>query len=148
SKEVARAILDNKDLAADVNTTRYAGLDLKIKTSGAFHFQQVQESLTESDLCLAYYKDIYQYDDQCWLGIYRPDECYTVSFLLDVCNVCQTSRVGQIYTTPWRSLIIKDIRQQDRKGWDIILDRHRINLRHASNELNWQIEDWCEPALK
>ncbi len=22
-----------------------------------------------------------------------------------------------------------------------------MNLRHASNELNWQVEDWCEPAL-
>lgn len=148
SKELESAIMDNKDIAEDDIATLCADLELKIKTSGAFHCQQIQEPLTESDFRLPYYEGFNQYDDKYWLGIYRPDECYTVSFLLDVCNVCQTSRVGQIYTTPWRSLIIKDIRHQDRKGWDIILDKHRINLRHASNELNWQIEDWCEPALK
>src|SRR5690606_3049318 len=148
SKELESAIMDNKDIAEDDIAAVCVDLELKIKASGAFHFQQVQEPLTESDFRLPYYEGFNQYDDKYWLGIYRPDECYTVSFLLDVCNVCQTSRVGQIYTTPWRSLIIKDIRQQDRKEWDIILDKHRINLRHASNELNWQLEDWCEPALK
>jgi rubredoxin len=57
------------------------------------------------------------------------------------------TKVGQLYTTPWKSLIIKGIEAKDRKLWDLILGKHRINVRHASNELNWQIEDLSEEAL-
>ena len=38
-------------------------------------------------------------------------------------------------------LVIKGIEPPDRKYWGRILDRHRINVRHASNELNWQLEN-------
>ena len=31
--------------------------------------------------------------------------------------------------------------------WDYILGRHRINVRHAANELNWQVEDHTEEGL-
>lgn len=148
SKQLETIILDKKDFSEDDVAIICADLESKIKESGQFHFQQQTEPLTESEFRLPYYEGFNKYDDKYWLGIYRPNESYTVSFLLDICNVCQTSRVGQVYTTPWRSLIIKDIRQEDRKEWDVILDKHRINLRHASNELNWQIEDWCERALR
>ncbi len=125
-----------------------ASLEAKVKEAVQFHCQNSARPLVESEFRLPYYEGLNRYDDKFWLGIYRPDETYTVSFLLDVCSACQTSRIGQLYTTPWRSLIIKDIRQEDRTVWDYILDKHRVNLRHASNELNWQLEDWCESALK
>lgn len=31
--------------------------------------------------------------------------------------------------------------------WDYVLGRYRINVRHAANELNWQIEDNSEDGL-
>lgn len=148
SRELEAIILDQKDLSEEEITAICSGLESKIKETERFHFQPQTAPLTESEFRLPYYEGFNRYDDKYWLGIYRPDESYTVSFLLDVCKVCQVSRVGQVYMTPWRSLIIKDIREENRKEWDVVLDKHRINLRHASNELNWQIEDWCEPALK
>src|SRR5690606_7241216 len=123
SRELERMIIDNKMIATDHISTFCAELELKIKSSGKFHFQQPSEPLPEYDFHLPYYEGFNLYDGKYWLGIYRPDESYSVSFLLDVCKVCQASRVGQIYTTPWRSLIIKDILQQDRKDWEDILDR-------------------------
>lgn len=148
SQELENCMLHSSYTSSAQTATLLAELESTIKASGNFHLQQGAEALTEADFRLPYYEGFNPYADKYWLGIYRPDECYTVSFLLDVCKVCQTSRVGQLYTTPWRSIIIKDIHPEDRPAWDRILDRHRINLRHASNELNWQIEDWCEPALK
>lgn len=44
-------------------------------------------------------------------------------------------------------MIIKGIDTADRKLWDLVLGKYRINVRHASNELNWQVEDLSDEAL-
>jgi rubredoxin len=62
--------------------------------------------------------------------------------------VCLDTKVGQICTTPWKSLIIKGIENKDRGLWDALLGKHTINVRHAANELNWQIEDNSEEGLE
>ncbi|WP_262248558.1 rubredoxin domain-containing protein [Parapedobacter soli] len=147
-RQLEKLILQGDGLPKTGVRVRGASLETKVKEAVSFHSQEPGRPLVESEFRLPYYEGFNRYEDKFWLGIYRPDETYTVSFLLDVCDACQTSRIGQLYTTPWRSLIIKDIRQEDRMVWDYILDKHRVNLRHASNELNWQLEDWCEPALK
>ncbi len=147
-QQLETMILNGDGLPKAGDAALAASLEAKVKEMVQFHYQEPVQPLVEAEFRLPYYEGFNRYDEKLWLGMYRPDETYTVSYLLDVCNACQTSRIGQLYTTPWRSLIIKDIRQEDRKVWDHILDKHRVNLRHASNELNWQVEDWCEPALK
>ena len=57
------------------------------------------------------------------------------------------TKIGEIYITSWKSLIIKGIDPQHRYLWDAVLGRFRINVRHAANELNWQVEDHCEDGL-
>jgi rubredoxin len=57
------------------------------------------------------------------------------------------TKVGQLYTTPWKSIIIKNIEKQDRQLWDAILGKYRINVRHSANELAWQVEDNNEDGL-
>ncbi|TAF78646.1 MAG: rubredoxin, partial [Sphingobacteriales bacterium] len=39
------------------------------------------------------------------------------------------------------------INNEDRKYWSTLLNKHRINVRHAANELNWQLEDLCQEAI-
>lgn len=106
-----------------------------------------EENLILPDFHLPYYEGFNRYGDKYWLGIFKRNEQYSVAFLIDVCAVCLQSRIGQLNTTPWKSLIIKGISAEGRKQWNWILAKHRINVRHASNELNWQIEDQCEYAL-
>jgi rubredoxin len=36
----------------------------------------------------------------------------------------------------------------DRNQWGVILSKYRLNVRHAANELNWQIEDICDDGLE
>ncbi|GGG74975.1 hypothetical protein GCM10007415_03180 [Parapedobacter pyrenivorans] len=90
---------------------------------------------------LFYYEGFNKSGNAYWLGIYRRDELFNVAFLKDICALCQQAKVAQLYTTPWKSIIIKDIPQAQRSVWGQVLSRHRINVRHAANELNWQIED-------
>ena len=106
------------------------------------------EPLKVPDFYLPYYEGFNKYgNNKYWLGVYRRNELFPLEFLKDVCNLCIKTRNGQIYTTPWKSIIVKGIEQADRVAWGGLLDRYRLNVRHAANELNWQIEDLCEEGL-
>ncbi|WP_142686478.1 rubredoxin [Chitinophaga polysaccharea] len=96
---------------------------------------------------LPYYEGFNKHDNSYWLGIYRRDEDFPIAFLREVCTICLETRVGQLYATPWKSLIIKNIEPAHRKLWDYVLGKYGINVRHAANELNWQVEDNCEDGL-
>lgn len=96
---------------------------------------------------LPYYEGFNNYGNKTWLGIYRRDELFPVKFLKDIANSCLKTKVGQLYTTPWKSIVIKGIESADRSLWDYILGKYRINVRHASNELGWQVEDNSDEGL-
>jgi rubredoxin len=96
---------------------------------------------------LPYYEGFNNYGNKSWLGIYRRDELFPVNFLKDIANTCLKTKVGQLYTTPWKSIVIKGIERSDRSLWDHVLGKYRINVRHASNELGWQVEDNNEEGL-
>jgi rubredoxin len=103
--------------------------------------QNISEELKLPKFMLPYYEGFNRYGDKTWLGIYRRNEMFSVDFLEELCQLCLHTKIGQICTTPWKSLIIKGIENQDRKAWDLLLGKYGINVRHAANELNWQIED-------
>jgi rubredoxin len=103
-----------------------------------------QPAASELDLpsfSLPYYEGFNRYESRTWLGLYRRDEQFPIELLLDICNLCLKSRIGEICTTPWKSLIIKGIEDNHRTEWSNILGKHNINVRHAANELAWQTED-------
>jgi rubredoxin len=96
---------------------------------------------------LPYYEGFNGYGNKFWLGLYQRNELFSVDFLKDICSICLDTKIGQLYCTPWKSLIIKNIEETHRHLWSFVLDKHRINVRHASNELNWQVEDNNEEGL-
>ncbi|WP_201987523.1 rubredoxin [Hymenobacter rubidus] len=124
-----------------------ARLYAKVSASLALVQQAVAAPLVLPAFTLPYYEGFNKAGQQLWLGIYRRDEQFTVAFLQDLCRVCLQTRVGELCTTPWKSLVIKGIAPADRPLWDAVLCRHRINVRHAANELNWQVEDRCPDGL-
>lgn len=97
---------------------------------------------------LPYYEGLNRYNDKYWLGIYRRDELFDLQFLKDICSLCLQTKIGQLCSTPWKSLIIKGIEEKDRASWNALLIRHRVNVRHAANELNFQVEDNCREGLQ
>ena len=147
SLDIEKVILSNKSHFYDQEEIDGNLLFLEISSEKKVT-RNPEERLTLPDFQLPYYEGFNSYDNKYWLGIYKRNEEYSVAFLKDVCAVCLQSRIGQINTTPWKSIIIKGITSEERKQWNWILAKHRINVRHASNELNWQIEDQCSYALK
>jgi rubredoxin len=103
--------------------------------------QSIVEELKLPKFMLPYYEGFNRYGEKTWLGIYRRNEQFSIDFLEELCVLCLETKIGQICTTPWKSLIIKGIENKDRKAWDLLLGKYGINVRHAANELNWQVED-------
>lgn len=96
---------------------------------------------------LPYYEGFNKYGNNYWIGIYRRNELFSVEFLKDLSRLCLDTKIGELYATTWKSLIIKGIADEDRKQWDYLLGKYRINVRHAANELNWRVEDNNEDGL-
>jgi rubredoxin len=146
SKEIETLIWNNKEkfidnsgasgdelyamIAADNYITKPAAAKLKLP---AFN--------------LPYYEGLNRYHDRSWLGIYRRDELFSIDFLNDLCTLCLQTKIGQLCSTPWKSIIVKGIEEKDRSRWNYLLAKYQVNVRHAANELNFQVEDNCKEGL-
>jgi rubredoxin len=147
SRRIEQEILSDKFLFYGNENADGNLLCQRVKSLTAY----VSKSSTEEpviDFSLPYYEGFNKANNQLWLGIYRRDEIFPVEFLIDVCNICLSTRIGQLYATPWKSIIIKNIDPSGRKLWDHVLGKYRINVRHAANELNWQVENGSEEGLQ
>lgn len=148
SRKAEEVIMSNKNLFYDQqNTDEKLFFDMVMRGS-RFQNQPLNGALSLPDFNLPYYEGFNKYTgNKYWLGIYRRNELFNIDFLKDVCNLCLKERIGQINITPWKSILIKGIEQARRINWGVILDRYRLNIRHAANELNWQIEDLSDEGL-
>jgi len=113
-----------------------------------YHTKTKAASLKLPRFNLPYYEGLNRYSDKYWLGIYRRDELYSIRFLKDVCMLCLQTGITEICSTPWKTVIIKGIEEITRKDWNELLDKFQINVRHAQNELNFQVDDNSLEALK
>jgi len=148
AKAAERIILDNKHLFYDQDPVNEHLFFKMLFNQTKATIQPVTEALKLPGFYLPYYEGFNKYNNKYWLGIYRRNELFLIDFLKDVCLLCLKTRVGQLYSTPWKSIIIKGIDPVVRNEWGIILSKYHLNVRHAANELNWQIEDICGEGLE
>lgn len=147
TKNIEQAILNENNNFFD-NNDADGSLLYKIVMRGAiYNVKKLEETITLPDFMLPYYEGFNRVNNKYWLGIYRRDEKFSVSFLKQVCELCLLTKIGQLCATPWKSIIVKGIEEKDRNLWDATMARHQINVRHAANELNFQVEDDCKEGL-
>jgi rubredoxin len=121
----------------------------RVTHTKTFLQQPCTHRLIHTDFQLPYYEGFNRYrENKWWLGIYRRKEEYPVPFLKEICRLCLKTRIGQLYTTAWKSVVIKNIDTADRPSWSSLLNKYRVNVRHAANELNWQTGELCEEAIR
>ncbi len=148
SKVMEEVMMDNRSMYVDQSIIHGDRFYETVMNKDNFIMHPSREPLKLPEFRLPYYEGFNNYGSVSWLGIYRRDELFDISFLKEMCALCFETKTGQIYITPWKSLIIKNIGHHDRKKWDLLLGKFRINVRHASNELNWQVEDLSEEAIQ
>jgi rubredoxin len=147
SKKIERIIFQEKEIFFG-NSMANGNMLYKLVTEKEHFICKVTETeLILPPFTLPYYEGFNKYHDKYWLGIYRRNEQFHVNFLIEACKICLSTKVGQLCSTPWKSLIIKGIEEKDRNLWNELLGKHQINVRHAANELNFQVEDNCKDGL-
>lgn len=148
SKIAEKVITEHKQLFYDQPDIKYQQFYNMVVEGNNFVTHAIAEPLNVPEFYLPYYEGFNkQMSRKYWLGVYRRNELFPLEFLKDICAICLKTRIGQLYTTPWKSLLIKGINDSDRTDWGVILNKYRINVRHASNELNWQLENLDEESL-
>ncbi|MFS4466764.1 rubredoxin [Maribacter sp. 2210JD10-5] len=86
--------------------------------------------------------------DQYWLGLYWRNNKYDLKFLKDFCGFCLDNSIGKISITPWKSFIVKNIKQSARQELERFLGRWGINVRHSQLEMNWHVPVDDQDALE
>jgi len=149
SQIAEKVIMDHQTLFYDRKKIDHRKFHALVIAQNDFVDQPITEPLKLPDFQLPYYEGFNRYvNNKYWLGIYRRNELFAIDFMKDICTICLKNRIGQVYTTPWKSFLIKGISETNRKDWGIILNKYRINVRHASNELNWQLENLNSESLE
>ncbi len=148
TRHIEFAILSSKKKFYDTATPHGEELYNIVMQQQQYIVKPAETKVTLPPFMLPYYEGFNKVNDKYWLGIYRRDEQFSVAFLKDVCALCQATKIGQLCCTPWKGIIIKGIAEKNRGLWDAILGRHQINVRHAANELNFQVEDDCAEGLQ
>ena len=147
SKRIEDIILLNTGKFYDNNAA--SGDELyEIVKSGEFNTKPAGGPLALPPFKLPYYEGLNRYNEKYWLGIYRRDELFSIKFLKEVCQLCLQTKIGQLCSTPWKTIIVKGIDEKNRRDWNYLLDKYQINVRHAANELNFQVDDNSLDALK
>jgi len=147
SLRIEETILQNKNDFYDNNEASGNNLYEQVNVD-IFNARPADGPLALPPFNLPYYEGLNRYKDKYWLGIYRRDELFSIDFLKSVCHLCIKTETGQLCSTPWKTIIIKGIKEADKEAWGYLLDKYQINIRHAANELNFQVEDNSVEALK
>ncbi len=146
TKEIERLLKEHA--AAFVDNREANGKELfQLLNRENFILKPAGNSLNLPQFNLPYYEGLNRYNNKYWLGIYRRDELYSVRFLKKLCTLCLDTKLGQLCCTSWKSIIIKGIEEKDKLRWNLLLEEFQINMRHAANELNFQVEDNCAEGL-
>lgn len=148
SKLVESTILSRRDLFYDQPQIDSPLLYEMVMKDSDFGVPQSGTALTIPEFDLVPYEGLNRYGNKYWLGIYRRDEIFLISFLKELCNLCIQTRVGQVYFSSWKSILVKNIDVTERNLWSSLICQGKLNLRHSGNELNWQTEDLCDHCLE
>jgi hypothetical protein len=146
TKTIETIILQHADKFIDTELANGDELFALVNTKG-LNIQPAENPVVLPPFNLPYYEGLNRYNDRYWLGIYRRDELFSVQFLINLCKLCIRTGITQFCCTSWKTILIKGIEEKDKEKWNLLLEEFQINMRHAANELNFQVEDNCPEGL-
>jgi len=147
TKSVERIIISNPSVYID-NPHADGNQLFALLSTENLSIKPAEKKVELPQFNLPYYEGLNRYDNKYWLGIYRRDELFSVDFLKSICRLCLDTKLGQFCCTAWKTIMIKGIEEKDKVSWNFLLEKFQINMRHAANELNFQLEDNCVEGLE
>jgi rubredoxin len=110
--------------------------------------RRVDQELKLPSIPLPYYEGVNKNGNKYWLGIYKRNYLFNIDFLEAVLDLLAQNNINKICITPWRSILIKGIKETEWSHWLRLLGKYGINIRHSSLELNWRVPDFDRSAIE
>ncbi len=110
--------------------------------------RRIDQELKLPEVPLPYYEGVNKSGNKYWLGMYMRDYLFNIDFLEATLALLSKNNINKICITPWRSLLIKGIKESEWINWVKMLGKYGINLRHSSLELNWRVPDFDSTATQ
>lgn len=133
--KISKAIEDIYEDIQDVDELFFV-LNKKLDTNN----KAIEKKLEIPYLTFPYYEGMNRMGlDQFWLGLYWRNNRYDLAFLKEFCEFCLNNSIGKICLTPWKSFIVKNIKDKSRSGLERFLGQRGINVRHSQLEMNWHV---------
>lgn len=143
--KIARCIEEDELIAKSLSATQlfdHLSKNLDLNT------QPVTEDLSLPDINFPYYEGINRISDgKYWLGLYWRNNEYRIPIMKAIIEKAMETNIGKVSLTPWKSFVVKGIFEKDRMGWEKLMGRFGMNLRHSALELNWHLPALSKPAL-
>ncbi|MFY0688953.1 MAG: rubredoxin domain-containing protein [Cyclobacteriaceae bacterium] len=137
--------IENLDLPKDQDY--FQKLDAWMNSELACNKQPITEELVLPDANFPYYEGINRISDgNYWLGLYWRSNRFSLDIIRKICQKCLDTRLGKISLTPWKSVVIKGINEEERVEWEKLMGKNGMNLRHSALELNWHLPALDEEA--
>ncbi len=95
-----------------------------------------------------HYEGFHQYGNRYWLGIYMRQTAFPLDKLDVFRQVAAQQRIANVHITPWKSIIIKEIQEENLTDWKHLLAGNNISIGHSYAELNWQLNDFDNDAVQ
>ncbi|MEN9444787.1 MAG: hypothetical protein RIS47_1677 [Bacteroidota bacterium] len=93
------------------------------------------------------YEGIHPYaEGKNWIGLYKRETRFSLQDLAAIVSLCRQHQIGHIYTTPWKTILIKEITDAQLTDWKLLLAQSDLNIGQSYAELNWQINDFDDEA--
>ncbi len=142
--KISKAIEDIYEDIQDVDELFFV-LNKNLDTNN----KAIERELKVPYLTFPYYEGMNRMGlDQYWLGLYWRNNKYDLAFLKEFCGFCLDNSIGKICITPWKSFIIKGIKQSKRPELERFLGQWGINVRHSQLEMNWHLPVDDKEALE
>ncbi len=143
--KIAKALEEN---SVTTNNWDYKDIFTFLTENVKMNTQPVTENLVLPETHFPYYEGIHrQADEKYWLGLYWRNNQYKIETLKAIMERCIETEVGKVTLTPWKSFVIKGILEKDRLGWEKLMGKFGMNLRHSALELNWHLPALDQEAL-
>lgn len=127
----------------DANTPSGALLDseqIMALLTGQLTIDSQQPELELHSRHLSDYEGFQQMrDGKFALNIFSNHKRWDPKFLCELCDLADRQRLGRIYLTSGRSLLIKHIEENLCFEWQNLIGRHNITLRHSEQDLSWLV---------
>lgn len=112
----------------------------RLRQAVSFTTHPAEDLLRYPEMLFPYYEGINRIEgDRYWIGVYWRNNQFTGKFLAALCQLCLETNLGTISLTPWKSVVIRDVREKHLLAWEKLLGNYGINMRHSSLELNWHL---------